>query len=551
MENLLNGMPQALDSGPTLLALGAWNLYPDILLVSNETTEVQFNDSLIAPGGTLTIGLTKSENEDQQGVSWSLSLAYLRYYGHPIQARRRLSRDSARVTFHQFCQATLGALLGCWDVNEARSHLFVEIFAAIQDTFERELGTLSTSKQNDSANKDGKETPPSQSIIAYMRDSSHWFHLLATAVQTYVDEKIEEHVTARKLVRKGIRQSSKFIGNTKERWSMFKLMHRRTLFGILKGPEELIAYLRHIATRYSFHPDDVIIQYHDGLGRPQYATALPQLRKLGPKRKHSSRDGEETSVHRRWLSKSHPCSDLRDLLLAKDEELIWSEPGDFWNSAAGTVEVQPFSSERKRFDFYDGLLEQACILVANKNTTPPATSTSSSASYPAYYHPQHSFENPLAVDEVAIPVEDFLTCSKSKWISPESLLWKIESHLDPLGDIFRTMSALSTISVIYRLLPDATIAIETLNQPLYRTLWNLALYHKNNSTDLEFNASTDRHRRHGMSFNTRMLDRGIAFSCVAYLESGQCNVAPAQLKDVIALSCGDSIYVAMGVSILL
>ncbi|OQV02370.1 hypothetical protein CLAIMM_07575 isoform 2 [Cladophialophora immunda] len=45
MEKLVSGMPQAVNSGPTLLGLSAWHLYPDILTFGKDsTTQVQFRD---------------------------------------------------------------------------------------------------------------------------------------------------------------------------------------------------------------------------------------------------------------------------------------------------------------------------------------------------------------------------------------------------------------------------------------------------------------------------------------------------------------------------
>ncbi|KAL9093936.1 MAG: hypothetical protein Q9165_003859 [Trypethelium subeluteriae] len=114
MENLVSGMPQAVNSGPALLALRSWHLYPDFLLVGRDDAEVRFRDPLIRSGGMLTVGLARREDGDNHGVFWSLSLAHMNFYGHPVPTEARLGHECAKVPFLQFIQAAFGALLGKW-----------------------------------------------------------------------------------------------------------------------------------------------------------------------------------------------------------------------------------------------------------------------------------------------------------------------------------------------------------------------------------------------------------------------------------------------------
>ena len=63
MELLLNGTPQAVNSGPLLIAPGAWHIYPEIVVLGDEPIRHNFGDSLIPDGGTVTLGLRKSKRE--------------------------------------------------------------------------------------------------------------------------------------------------------------------------------------------------------------------------------------------------------------------------------------------------------------------------------------------------------------------------------------------------------------------------------------------------------------------------------------------------------
>ena len=546
MENLLNGMPQAMSSGSTLLTLGAWNLYPDILLVGHEIIETRFSDPLVAPGGILTVGLAGSKTEDRQGISWSLSLAHLRYYGHPVQTRGELSRDSARITFPQFCQAAFGALLGYWEVNESRSELFARIFVAIEDVFEQELERLAKTVEDDKWIISQVETCSNKLITAYMRDSSHWFHLLAAAAQTCLDDNSEEHVIARKLVRKGIRQSPGFIGEFSPGYRMehgliFGLMRSQTFLGMLRGPEASIAYLRSTAEKWSFNSSDIIIQYHDHLGHVQYATALVRLQNSGHKRKHSNRHGEGSYIHRRWLLNNKSQYNPSDPGFPA-EEVIWRSPHDILNSSSDAIDVQDAPSVRRPFKYYYGIKGQACIFVSDRAVSSAASKNLTNPHPVPIGREQGPGPNDRLIPRLEeVSIEVFLWGLKSGWVDPARLLERIKRYLDSVEQIWRTMNALSTISVIYKLLPGATIAIETLNQPICNTLWCNAMHRK---------LSKDGLRRSETSsfYDQNLLNRHIAFSCVAYLESGHCNIEPTQLEDVFALSCGDSIYVAMAVS---
>jgi len=112
MENLVDGRPQAVNNGSALLALSTWHLYPDIIVSSSSSAEVYMNDPMIAAGGVLTLGLLKPDTIEGRGVHWSLSLAHLRHYGHPIRKEKSFGYDPARLTIPELFQAALGSRLG-------------------------------------------------------------------------------------------------------------------------------------------------------------------------------------------------------------------------------------------------------------------------------------------------------------------------------------------------------------------------------------------------------------------------------------------------------
>src|SRR6202044_3330770 len=136
-EKLVSGMPQAVNGGATLLALSSWHLYPDLLVVGQDSADVRFYDPVISPGGMLTVGLARVGDDESRGVYWSLSLAHVNYYGHPVRTDARLSHDSARVSFAQFTQAVFGCLLGKWSLAGSGIDSVACFFVSFQAAFER------------------------------------------------------------------------------------------------------------------------------------------------------------------------------------------------------------------------------------------------------------------------------------------------------------------------------------------------------------------------------------------------------------------------------
>ncbi|KAH8585981.1 hypothetical protein B0O99DRAFT_704838, partial [Bisporella sp. PMI_857] len=114
MEKLLKGMPQLVQNGAILLGLSAWHLYPDLNVLQEGAKLVSLEDNLIAKSAIVTIGLEDTSSDPESGVRWSLPLAYLRYYGEPIESSGALSQATERVSLPEFVQVVLGCVLAKW-----------------------------------------------------------------------------------------------------------------------------------------------------------------------------------------------------------------------------------------------------------------------------------------------------------------------------------------------------------------------------------------------------------------------------------------------------
>jgi hypothetical protein len=72
VEQFLSGKPQEIADGSVFLALSAWHLYPDLIVLGAELTKIEFKDKLIPSTGVDTIGV------EREGIQWSLILFHLR-----------------------------------------------------------------------------------------------------------------------------------------------------------------------------------------------------------------------------------------------------------------------------------------------------------------------------------------------------------------------------------------------------------------------------------------------------------------------------------------
>lgn len=116
LNKLVAGIPQRVSNGEALLGLCAWHLYPDIYVIGSPiskmepATLVKQYDCLVLAGGLLTIGLCEGQGRNIDGISWSMPLAHLRYYGKPVECSQTLHSANLRLSFRQVVQLAMGSI---------------------------------------------------------------------------------------------------------------------------------------------------------------------------------------------------------------------------------------------------------------------------------------------------------------------------------------------------------------------------------------------------------------------------------------------------------
>jgi hypothetical protein len=109
MDDLVQGIPQQVQDGAVLLGISAWHLYPKLTVLGCGlgTTDVDQKDRIFPDTAVITLGM-RVVNESQKSVSWSLPLAYLRFYGKPVKTMRSVVKENSRVWMEEF------AYIVCW-----------------------------------------------------------------------------------------------------------------------------------------------------------------------------------------------------------------------------------------------------------------------------------------------------------------------------------------------------------------------------------------------------------------------------------------------------
>ncbi|KFG83668.1 hypothetical protein MANI_016007 [Metarhizium anisopliae] len=188
-QNLIRGVPQDVTNGAVLLGLMSWHIYPDLNIFCPDRY-VAFNDRLVKAGGVITLGL-ESQDGSLSGVSWSVSLSHLRFYGDPVVIEKS-SEDSDRITVQELRYITLGCVFGSWTrptsikVEEA-----AECLAALGEAL---------------------ECHRSPTVEKVYGSSLGWITLLTDTAKCFLSAVDKERETALYFIEFGRRQRSKFPG---------------------------------------------------------------------------------------------------------------------------------------------------------------------------------------------------------------------------------------------------------------------------------------------------------------------------------------------------
>ncbi|ROV94955.1 hypothetical protein VMCG_08302 [Cytospora schulzeri] len=503
IERLMSGMPQASNHGPCLLALSSWHLYPDIICMGQNSVSHKFEDPLVRPGGTLTLGLAPPGGSALRGVFWSLSLAHLNFYGRrPVKREAELNLKSQKLTFQQFTIAVFGAFLARWNVfgpdAEAAARFFTTLRSAIQM---RASGELSSD--------DLGESPSTVT-----NHSLRGIEVLATAASAALDAwKFDDDIIL-KLIALGGKKAPKFIPNSS--YQGFKgLCKPGVLLPLVKGPDERITLLRRVLlnsiTTAPNQETYLIRFFHTRLSQVTWEDGRSAGIATGDGRRDAiPNDGVSNYPHVRWAPDWYLQGiaripglhhDVVHEMSCNDAILVGSRKHEF------VLE--------KRDDGGNTYLQTYRYIYGDPGSAAIYTSTAEAS------------ERTLR----PLTVEDLVWCLELDLVDIKIMLTYLETSRN-LFDGQHTLRPLSIAHQIYRALPSATVSTRALNRPLSSARW-ASLHYEHRAAKVPAGSQ-----------EAPKISQSMAFSCVAWLEAGA-DIDPDDLRRVFALAYEDSIYVSM------
>jgi hypothetical protein len=538
MENLLKGIPQQAQSGAALLSLASWHLYPDMVAIGTSTTEVSQADSLFPTGGILTIGLQPSDTKKGNGISWSLPLAHLRYYGPPVVKSRSIeSAERSRITLDELLLASLGCFIQGWEDEHSRIDNRVDTQSAI-----KVISGISKHLTNAAAAGSRKAL----SILKGTPDNS-WLNWLFETADRYLHSTGDEHKVAKRLVELGRTHGKHFL--EKPLTPCFGLLTLKTLIRLHRGEEDKIQILRSLAITLPFQRDQILIRYkHVYPDRSktvdEFTTALPR----GPEDYNGDVDRtlQPDNGHCRWIVRDavHDNPSERQAFYASRGEMVYGQ-GPSVSVPAFDRDVQmqyrlaygiykgPYSSAYRVFA---GDEESASLLVREMEMRPPLKDFRSSKA----------------------ELEDVCQIMDSDNVDAETLIDHLHRYLSQreLGRSsahVKSLSALAATANVYKNFPGATVDVRVLRQHLDKALWvpqrrtvpaisHIAGYDA--SKPYPKPLLSNQQASELQALLPALLSRAETFACICMFDSGQFNLPPSTLENVMAMASGDSIYVS-------
>ncbi|KAF4495955.1 hypothetical protein FAGAP_7889, partial [Fusarium agapanthi] len=297
IQKSIQGVPQDITNSVVLLGLMSWHIYPD-LHVFSPNQFISFHDPLVKEGGIITLGL-EQKGENTSGISWSISLSHLRFYGDPVTIKKSSDEDSDRITIQELQLIAFGGVLGSWanpamvDINEA-----AECFDALGAALQFDNSTRETSY----------DAPLG------------WLAPLIAAARFFLLTVDKDRESALYFINFGRRRGRNLLGNDLHgAVPMFGLSNPYFNFRFLMEPEiscdnptQYITRLRQLAEDCNFHTHDSVIVTGSSYstepadadsdqfeGNWEFASAIPTLKSTSKR----SLDGalQVTRRHSRWV----------------------------------------------------------------------------------------------------------------------------------------------------------------------------------------------------------------------------------------------------------
>lgn len=578
-EALLNGVSQKARNGGILLALSAWHIYPDLMIVEPYPKTIAQRDSLLSSSGILTVGLQNTQGE-QGGICWSLPLAQLRHYGPPVNRERTLN-STQRLTVDEFSQVFLGAYLHGWGDTGTETINMIQWLHKVGDASARWLKC------------DGR----SPEVDRLSHPWASWFDILLDASEMCLQALAKGDESFKQLLRLGRRYAEGFLGQERGQ-PYFGLSTRGTFVSCTKSEEDRVQILRDAAANLPGRPSQMFIRIrHEMMSGAnsiyEYATAKPLARSSSKRQVDGSH--RPAFVHQRWMHGGTdfqiPTNDTRYFrrLVKQFPELNQPQSPftshdvvpqfertdiisrcltfmDYHNSEKRLTPLQIIQDHfEERSKIYQGRgedvysYEQSAIedfRVKEMGIFWPTYAADGLEANPWYEMIYGDDDTALFADsdEPAIRArieslssDQFHTFFSSSLWAPDKLLRYVSARISAYetSNYWKSLRAISYAGHLYRGLKIATIDVRVLEHALWKSPWlpkmNM-VWERMNRDKLPMPGEVD--LMFANLWVPQPTDLSKVFSCICFFDSGRFQIPPKNLSNVMAMCSNDLIWVA-------
>ena len=569
MDKLIDGISHSVQNGAVLLGLSSWHLYPDLITLGNVMAETRQKDHLIAPGGIVTIGLQVAERDNGQGVYWSLPLAHVRYYGDPVISERSINSQSSRISIDDLWLITLGSLFSLWRIEALQTTAAAELICMMWQNCEKGLAAVE------------------RFAIRIPACENSWLKHLSNAAQRFVKSSGHEKSLCRRLLGLGGRKAILF-GQSHNAVPLFGLTDA-SLLKVLRL-ESRIQYLRDIAQKICKENDILVIKIStralgaDGTETRSFQLATVVFGRTMPRvlPKRWVFPYEYPSNPSQSWQKSRPLPDIRegeeyyeleeDSLVSLDgwrfnwvdppkslidpvsmipgvEELETPTPAikkpHRWNIFSRAKQKVASSQGAEFVAEFEHVYGDPCSSALFRMTSLKGVSFRVIPKYVADPKKVSLQQISDAFISGIVDSDRFL-----RYLNDATEIRRVPPAQSPHPDvefgqpapskhlsIVETLRAIATAASVYAHMPNATVALSIIRYTaLTKAHW------LEDKQQPPFGAENEDHEVNMLLPYT--LSRSATFACISMFESGGFDLKPDDLTRVMAMSAGDSMFVA-------
>ncbi|KAL3450505.1 hypothetical protein BJX65DRAFT_315963 [Aspergillus insuetus] len=531
MNNLVSGNPQRISDGGVLLAMTSWHLYPDLIVLDRKALDISQGDELVHGGGIATISVSTSSDphDKQNGVYWSLPLANLRYYG-TVRCERSSFHDS-KLSLLELQALALGASLDTPDTAMVASSILAALWKHCYTICEASRYSNLSWEQSSNASL---HTNTPQEQVGKCSKAMQYMRALRGGVTLLLSEDKKDQDVAMHLVRYGANNAKSWIGNhAKHNHNFFDMASVPSLLKLINNADTRVQLLRQLCPQNRRFSEAHIIRYLKDDNSWGYV-ALSQATSEMPhtsKRRKAETDAVrpfpelEPPPNENWIfnslaSPSHAVTMDRVVLA---EEVAYLE------STLGFLHEDPDERTPVMFDLRLGSYELAAVFVRNDAT----------------------MKNTRLTDAVPLEVVKNLLHSDSLNMSEVVECW-LRYYKGPGRAHGKSLLVLGESVYHYRTyLPQTRVSMRMIKEPIYNWKWTRHLI-----DELELNRPIEIFRNEGNEPDGSEQDKSheqylghylttpLAFAMILQFETGTISVQPEDPKDVMAISCGNSLFIA-------